>query len=119
VFDFGRRGTKPGTLDQPVDLILNSSEDQLFITAITESRFCIKRTIYEIQLAYIIHQMDICLVSSHDTHCMLVFEEDGMLVSAIEGTYQGKERFDYPCGVVMMDSGHNINFYGVSKLLVL
>ena len=34
-----------------------------------------------------------------------MFEEDGRFVSAIEGTYQGKKRFSYPCGVIMMDNG--------------
>ena len=34
-----------------------------------------------------------------------MFEEDGRFVSAIEGTYQGKERFSNPCGVIMMDNG--------------
>jgi len=34
-----------------------------------------------------------------------VFEEDGKFTSAIEGTYQRKERFSRPCGVVMMNTG--------------
>ena len=34
-----------------------------------------------------------------------MFKEDGKYISAIEGTYQSKKRFSYPCGVVMMDSG--------------
>ena len=37
--------------------------------------------------------------------CVLVFEEDGRFVSAIEGTYQGKKRFTNPCGVIMMNNG--------------
>ena len=38
---------------------------------------------------------------------MLVFKEDGRFVSAIEGTYmyEGKERFSYPCGVIMINTG--------------
>ena len=45
------------------------------------------------------------LISSNGTNCVLVFEEDGKFTSAIEGTYQSKKRFSYPCGVVMMING--------------
>ena len=45
------------------------------------------------------------LISSFGNHCVLVFEEDGRFVSAIEGTYQGKKRFSKPCGVIMMNNG--------------
>ena len=41
----------------------------------------------------------------YDNHCVLVFEEDGKFTSPIEGTYQGKKRFKYPRGIVMMDNG--------------
>ena len=50
---------------------------------------------------------------------MLVFEEDGRFLSAIEGTYQGKERFGHPCGVIMMDNGQIvIASSGTNKLVV-
>ena len=45
------------------------------------------------------------LISSCGNNCVLVLEESGRLVSAIEGTYQGKERFNDPCGVIMMKNG--------------
>ena len=45
-------------------------------------------------------------MASNKTHSVLVFKEDRRFISAIEGTYQGKERFRYPNGVIMMDNGH-------------
>jgi len=42
------------------------------------------------------------LICSQLAHCVLVFKEDGNFTSAI---YQGKKRFSFPCGVVMMDDG--------------
>ena len=50
---------------------------------------------------------------------MLLFEEDGRFVSAIEGTYQGKKRFSTPCGVIMMDNGQIVIVCnGTHKLVV-
>ena len=45
------------------------------------------------------------VISYYRTDCVVVFEEDGKFTSAIEGTYQGKKRFQHPGGVVMMDNG--------------
>ena len=59
------------------------------------------------------------LISSYGNHCVLVFEEDGRFVSAIEGTYQGKKRFSGPCGVIMMDNGQIVvTSHATNKLVV-
>ena len=58
------------------------------------------------------------LISSCDNDCVLVFEEDGRFVSAIEGTYQGKERFSRPRGVIMMNNGQIVIASGGHKLVV-
>jgi len=118
---FGCHGKEPGNFDRPADLTLNNSEDQLFITDCGNDRvqvftpkgqflkvfgnytgvpFCLQEP------AGIFYTSDgHLLISSNGTHCVLVFREDGEFVSAIEGTYQGKERFCHPCGVLMMDNG--------------
>ena len=58
------------------------------------------------------------LISSNGNHCVMVFEEDGRFVSVIEGTYQGKERFRYPCGIIMMNSGQIIIACADNNLIV-
>ena len=58
-------------------------------------------------------------ISYYDSKCVLIFKADGRFVSAIEGTYQGKERFSYPCGVIMNNNGQIvIASSGTDKLVV-
>ena len=118
---FGQHGTEPGTFNEPVDLTLNNSEDQLFITDAANNRiqvFTTKGQFLKVfgnftDVPYKLHDPDgihytpdgHLLICSNATHCVLVFEEDGKFISAIEGTYQGKKRFSNPCRVVMMDNG--------------
>ena len=45
------------------------------------------------------------LISSVESHVVLVFKENGTFISAIEGTYRGMKRFSDPCGVIMMHNG--------------
>ncbi|XP_065888508.1 E3 ubiquitin-protein ligase TRIM71-like [Dysidea avara] len=119
---FGQHGTEPGTFNKPVDLTLNNSEDQLFVTDSDNHRVQVFTTKgqflkvfgdftgvpFKLQDPVGIH----CtpdghlLISSWGTHCVLVFEENGKFTSAIEGTYRGKTMFECPCGIVMMDDGH-------------
>jgi len=49
-----------------------------------------------------------------------VIKEDGKFISAIEGIYQGEERFCYLCGVVMMNNGQIVIVAGSdgNKLVV-
>ncbi|XP_065886758.1 E3 ubiquitin-protein ligase TRIM71-like [Dysidea avara] len=118
---FGRHGTQPGTFNELVDLTLNNSEDQLFITDCHNHQVQVFTTKgqflkvfgdftdvpFKLQRPIGIHYTldGHLLISSNDTNCVLVFEEDGKFTSAIEGTYQGKKRFSGLCGVVMMDNG--------------
>ncbi|XP_065886759.1 E3 ubiquitin-protein ligase TRIM71-like [Dysidea avara] len=134
---FGQRGTEPGTFNGPVDLALNNSEDQLFITNGGNNRvqaFTLKGQFlkvigdftdvpFKLQSPIGIHYTPDghLLVSSQNTHCVLVFEEDGKFISAIEGTYQGKKRFSNPCGVVMMDDGQIViadGSFGGNRIVV-
>jgi len=118
---FGQLGTEPGAFNNPVDLALNNVEDQLFITDNKNHRvqvFTPKGNFLRVfgqftdiplklQSPFGIHYTPDgrLLISFFNTHCVLVFKENGNFTSAIEGTYQGKKRFSHPCGVVMMDNG--------------
>ena len=128
---FGQCGKEPGCFNNPRDLTLNNNEDQLFITdgnnhrvqmftpsgqflRIFDIRFKLQNPI---GIYYTPNNH--LLISSLANHCVLVFEEDGRFVSAIEGTYQGKERFSHPGGVIMMDDGQIvIASHATNKLVV-
>ena len=118
---FGQCGTQPGSFNESVDLTLNNSEDQLFVTDYSNHRVQVftpkgqflrvfgnfSSISFQLQRPAGIHYTPDghLLISSYGTNCVLVFAEDGKFVSAIEGTYQGKKRFGHPCGVVMMNNG--------------
>ena len=132
-YTFGQYGKEPGYFNPPRDLTLNSNEDQLFITDRDNHRVHVftpngqfLRTIgnftdipFKLQYPVGIYCTpdNHLLISSYGNHCVLVFEEDGRFVSAIEGTYQGKERFSEPCGVIMMNNGQIVIASG-HKLVV-
>ena len=134
-YTFGRYGKEPGYFYCPRDVTLNSNEDQLFITEEENHRVQVFTPNgqflrifgnfidipFKLQRPVGIYYTpdDHLLISSYDNHCVSVFEEDGRLVSAIEGTYQGKESFSYPCGVIMMNNGQIvIASSGTNKLVV-
>ena len=120
-YTFGQYSEESSCFNRPRDLTLNSNEDQLFITdcgnhrvqEFTPSGQFLRIFGHFTDVPFMLqHPIGIyytpdnhLLISSWDNHCVLVFEEDGRFVSAIEGTYQGKERFNRPCGVIMMDNG--------------
>ena len=120
-YAFGKYGKKPGYLNFPIDLTLNSNEDQLFITDRDNHRVQVFTPCgqflkifgnfadipFKLQSPVGIYYTpdNHLLISSIGNHCVLVFEEDGRFVSAIEGTYQGKKRFSDPCGVIKMNNG--------------
>ena len=115
-YTFGQRGKEPGCFNHPRDLTLNSNEDQLFITDRDNNRvqvFTPSGRIFgifndipvKLQTPvgiYYTPDNHLLISSSGSNHCVLVFEEDGRFVSAIEGTYQGKKRFTGPCGIIMI-----------------
>jgi len=131
---FGEQGTEPGTFNYPIDLTTNNSEDKLFITDCNRrvQVFSVQGEFlkvfdsdftdipYQLQNPIGIHHTPDghLLISSYGTHCVMVFTDDGKFVSAIEGTYQGKERFSHPCGVVMMDNGQIVIAGSYNKLVV-
>jgi len=131
---FGSQGSEPGTFNYPIDLTINNSEDQLYVTDCNrrvqiftaQGQFlkvfgCTFTAVpYQLQNPIGIHYTPDghLLVSSYGTHCVMVYEKDGTFVSAIEGTYQGKERFSHPCGVVMMDNGQIVIACSYNRLAV-
>lgn len=134
-YAFGHPGTGPGAFSRPVDLALNSREDQLFITDSENNRLQVFTPTgdfikvfgnftdvpYELKLPFGVSFTDDgrVMTSAVGTQCILVFNEDETFVSAIEGTYEGKKRFSYPCGVVMMSSGQIVvaDYYGNSLVV--
>ncbi|XP_065889182.1 E3 ubiquitin-protein ligase TRIM71-like [Dysidea avara] len=120
-YSFGQNGTEPGTFNKPNDLTLDDGEDQLFITDFLSDRIQVftpkgqflkvfgnfTDVPFELQGPLGIHYTPDghLVISYYRTDCVVVFEEDGKFTSAIEGTYQGKKRFQHPGGVVMMDNG--------------
>ena len=134
-YTFGQYGKEPGYFNNPRDLTLNSNEDQLFITDRENNRVQVFtpngqflrifgnftdipfKLIRPIGIYYTPDNH--LLISSHGNHYVLVFEEDGRFVSAIEGTYQGKKRFSNPCGVIMMNNGQIVIASNFTNKLVV
>ena len=133
-YTFGQYGKEPGYFNNPYDLTLNSNEDQLFITDCDNHRVQVftpngqflrifgnfTAIPFKLQSPIGIYYTpdNHLLISSFNNHCVLVFEENGRFVSAIEGTYQGKERFSKPKGVIMMNNGQIVISSGGHKLVV-
>ena len=135
LYSFGQYGKERGYLDCPRDLTLNSNEDQLFITDRANHRvqvFTLNGQFlrifgnftdipFKLQCPVGIYYTpdNHLLISSYDSHCVLVFEVDGNFVSAVEGTCQGKERFTGTCGVTMIKDGHIVIANGPGNKLVV
>ena len=134
-YTFGQCGKEPGCFYHPRDLTLNSNEDQLFITDSNNHRVQVftpsgqflrifgnfTNIPFKLQFPVGIYYTpdNHLLISSFGNNCVLVFEEDGRFVSAIEGTYQGKKRFSSPGRVIMMDNGQIVIVCnGTHKLVV-
>ena len=141
---FGQHGTEPGTFGGPVDLTLNNSEDQLFVTDFDNQwvqMFTPKGQFLKVFCSYagpifkaqnpvgIYYTPDgYLLVSSTSTHggrglyCVSVFDDSGNIVACIDGNHQGRKRFRNPCGVVVMDSGQIViadGSFGGNMLVVI
>ncbi|XP_065915584.1 E3 ubiquitin-protein ligase TRIM71-like [Dysidea avara] len=115
VYCFGKHGSEPGAFNQPVDLTLNNSESQLFITDNCNNRV----QVFSLQGKFLSvfgdslsapitlqHPVGIfytpenyLLVSSYGTDSVLIFKEDGSLHSSVKDT----QKFNSPCGVVMIN----------------
>jgi len=120
-YSFGKYGREPGELHEPVDLTMNANEDQLFITDNRNHRVQVFAPngqflqifgIFPGTLVELKNPVGICftpdghiLICSNGTDSILVFEVDGQYVSTIKGTYQGKERFSSPCGIMVRNNG--------------
>jgi len=100
-YSFGEYGTYASTFNYPKDVILNSSEDQLFI-AIIKSKCMFTTNGWYLQsfgnLTGVHRHLNYesvgvyytpnryLLVSYWNSHCALVFEDNEQFISAIEGT---------------------------------
>ena len=131
-YTFGQYGKQPGYFNNPRDLTLCNNEDELFITDCHNNRVQVFTPNGQFLRVFgnftdipfkLRHPVGIyytpdnhLLISSSGNHCVLVFEEDGRFVSAIEG----KKRFTSPCGVIMMNNGQIvIASRGTNNLVVL
>ena len=134
-YTFGQYGKEPGYFNNPVDLTLNSNEDQLFITEYNNHRVQVFTPSgqflrifgnftdipFKLQCPVGIYYTpdNHLLISSWGNHCLLMFKEDGRFVSAIKGTYQGLKSFRRPCGVIMMNNGQIVIASNVTHKLVV
>jgi len=130
-YSFGQCDTKLGTLD-PTDITLNSNEDQLFVTEYSNNRVQVFTPTGQFLRNFLGFSFRLrgpvgiyytpdnhVLISSNKNDRVLVYKESGRFVSAIKGTYQGKESFSRPCGVIMMSNGQIvIASSGTNQLIV-
>ena len=136
-YTIGQQGTEPGSFKEPIDLSLSNNEDQIFVTDNKNHRVQvftldgqflrvfgnlkgISSTLQKNPVGIFISSDGYVLITCcHHTGCIMVLDEDGTFVSAIEGSYQGNRRFNYPCGIVMMDNGQIIIACNLSNRLVV
>jgi len=132
---FGQHGAEPGRFNEPVDITLNSIEDQLFVTDTCNDRvqvfspqgqfFRVFGNFADIS-ADLRHPIGIyytpdkyLLVSSYGTDSVFVFKEDGSFSLEIEGKHQSSQIFTTPCGVVMMKNRHIVIASHCSNKLIV
>ena len=130
VFLFGGSGHRPGDLNRPKSVTLNSAETELFVADTENHRIQMYtpdgKFIYVIgnftDIPYklsrphsICYTPDDHLLITSAAHVVLIFKSDGTFVTAIEG----KGRFQNPAGVVMRNNGEIvISGYSNNKLVV-
>ena len=136
-FAFGKFGgrNQHGCFNQPVDLTLNSSEQQLFITdwdndriqVFTPKGMFIRQINNAPDVLFHLYnpngifctQNGYLLVSSK--FHILIFKEDGTFVSSIEGISSNTVNFKDPIGVIMMNNGKVVvsdGLHGTNRLIV-
>ena len=135
----GQQGTEPGSFNEPVDLSVSNDEDLLFVADSKNHRVQVFTLDGQFQFLRMFDELKgipstsqnnpvgifvtpdgYVLITCYHTSCIVVLDEDGTFVSVIESTYQGKEIFKYPCGIVMMDNGQIIiACHLANKLVVL
>ena len=136
-YTIGQQGTEPGSFKEPIDLSLSNNEDQIFVTDNKNHRVQIfaldgqflrvfgnlqgiPSTLQKNPVGVFVTSDGYVLITCcHGTGSIMVLDEDGTFVSAIEGSYQGKRIFNHPCGIVMMDNGKIIIACNLSNKLVV
>ena len=125
LFSFGKNGKHPGMFNEPHNLAFNNSEDLLFIADSGNHRIQLFTPSGQFLKVFgdltkipgkLCFPTGICytpddhvLICSSNSHCMLIFKDDGNFVSVvdIEGV-DGKQAYVDPVGVVMKNDGHII-----------
>ena len=135
-YTIGQQGTEPGSFKEPIDLSLNNSKDQIFVTDNKNHRVQvftlngqflrvfgnltdISSTLQKNPVGIFVTPDGYVLITFYHTSCIMVLDEDGTFISVIESSYQGKERFNHPCGIVMMNNGQIIIACDLSNKLVV
>jgi len=122
---FGKHGTGKGNFNKPVDVTLNSRENQIFVSDSLNNRiqvFTIEGSCFAIfdDPAYKLQNpagIDFSpdghlLVSCTGSNCISVLEEDGKLVKNIEG-------LSTPCGIAVMKNGCIVIACGENNKIVI
>ena len=119
-FSFGSLGSEQGKLNLPRAVALNSNEDQLFVADNKNSRVQVFSTVQGAFLREIVHDKlqypqgisyngdGHLFVCSSGTNSVVVFREDGTLVTTIEGNLDGEERFNTPAEAKLNNNGQII-----------
>ena len=119
-FSFGSLGSEQGRLNLPRAVALNSAEDQLFVADNKNSRVQIFNTLQGAFLREIVHDKlrypqgisyngdGHLFVCSSGTNSVVVFREDGTMVTTIEGNLDGEERFNTPAEAKLNNNGQII-----------
>jgi len=129
-FSFGSLGCGPGQLHLPRAASLNSTEDQLFVTDNKNNRVQIFSTQRGAFLREIVHdklRFPLGISCNGDGHLfvcssnnrVIVFREDGTMVTTIESNIDGKVRFENPADARLNNNGQIIIVSKGGSIVVL
>ena len=123
-----------GDFQFPWDVTLNNYEDLLFITSKNNQVYVFTLSGNFLKLFGNFTDIpfklncptgiyytpdDHLLICSKENNYVLIFEEDGRFVSAIEGSYEDKQIFSHPCGAIVINNGKIvIASHGTDELVV-
>ena len=127
---FGSLGSEPGQLHLPRGVTLNSAEDQVFVADNKNSRVQIFSSQQGLFLREIVHDklcFPLGISCNGDGHLfvcssnnrVIVFREDGTMVTTIEGNLDGEERFNKPAEAKLNNNGQIIIVSKCGSIVVL
>ena len=135
LFKFGKYAfmQEPSNFIEPNDLTMNNSEQELYITdccchriqVFTPNGMYLRLIISTDPIKLMYPRGIFCTPDDHllvcSIHYVLIFKVDGTFVSAIEGKFNGVERFTDCHGVIMMNDGKIVvadGLCGTNRLIV-